>query len=110
MTDDALERLRQMNSQNRKPKRDDDGDADEHAPKVAVPVNDPLLAALRREHPDRAFPPHGSVGRILYCWQTAARRLLLFDGVMVVGAGYSRACSTHDDADLVPGVTRTTRR
>jgi hypothetical protein len=53
MTDDALERLRRMNSQNRKPKRDDDGDADEHAPKVAVPVNDPLLAALRREHPER---------------------------------------------------------
>jgi hypothetical protein len=53
MTDDALERLRQMNSQNRKPKRDDDGEPDEHAHKVAVPVNDPLLAALRREHPER---------------------------------------------------------
>jgi hypothetical protein len=54
---DALELLRRMNTldrkHNRKPKRDDDGDADEHAPKVAVPNNDPLLAALRREHPDR---------------------------------------------------------
>jgi hypothetical protein len=50
----ALERLRRMNSPYRKHMRQrppNDDDTDEHA--VAVPVNDPLLAALRREHPER---------------------------------------------------------
>jgi hypothetical protein len=54
MTDDALGRLRRMNSPYRKHMRQrlpDDDNTDEHA--GAVPVNDPLLAALRREHPER---------------------------------------------------------
>jgi hypothetical protein len=52
---DALELLRRMNTLDRKRKReqlpDDDGT---DKPPVAVPNNDPLLAALRRKHPERS--------------------------------------------------------
>jgi hypothetical protein len=51
---DALELPRRMNSRERKRKREqlpDDDSTDK--PPVTVPNNDPLLAALRREHPER---------------------------------------------------------
>jgi hypothetical protein len=65
---DALELLRRMNSQNHKPRRDDDGT---DKPPVAVPNNDPLLAALRREHPERGYNKNSRRSQSHPAWRAA---------------------------------------